>query len=196
MERSIWTPKTMELSSDLPGCLHLWNGLPDIKNYGVNDLDFEKYVGIDLDTDIYICTPYHERPIRRSVVNGTPISTLLEVLDFSKILDKNFWSRVKLDCCQDSILCTSRYMEISSICTFGFINFRVYELSGIWIFGLINLWIFGFKWPYLAEAIKESRRIGNRWLTVIKSCRDWVPNQNIGGRLEEIRVEKNNGEMG
>ena len=53
------------------------------------------------------------------------------VLDFSKILDKNFWSRVKLDCCQDSILCTSGYMEISGICTFGFMNFRGYEFSGL-----------------------------------------------------------------
>ena len=90
--------------------------------------------------------PYHNRPIRRGVANSTPISTLSQVLDFSKILDKNFWSRVKLDCCfQDSILCTSGYMEISGICIFGFVNFRVYELSGIWIFGIINFRAYEFS---------------------------------------------------
>ena len=39
-----------------------------------------------------------------------------------KSLDKKFRFRFKLDCCQDSILCTSGYMEILGICTDGYVR--------------------------------------------------------------------------
>ena len=44
----------------------------------------------------------------------------------------------KPDCYEDSISCTTKYKEISGICTFGNMNFRVYALSGIWIFGYMR----------------------------------------------------------
>ena len=135
MERSIWASKTMQRRTWTSKTIVRTTRMPKSMERSTwyqklwSERSRHREIRMDWPGHWYLSTPYHERLIRRSVANGTPISTLLEVLDFSKILDKNFWSRVKLECCcQDSILCTSGYMEISGIFR---MDYRVYEFSDL-----------------------------------------------------------------
>ena len=107
------TNQTLKPCRDWPGCPKLWRRLPEIENYEIIDLDIEKYVGNDLDTSNDAHRLLEDR------YGGTSSKAPRD----ARVFGKKSGSRIKLDCCQDSILCTFEYMEISDICTFDLYTF-------------------------------------------------------------------------